>query len=121
MDITITCKSYEELVQFAGTLLKGSGSASAAPGSAPAVPAVPATPTAPMTPGVPVQNAAVPTSSASYTQEELAKAAITLMDSGRQAELQQLLQGFGVASLPELPAERYGEFATALRTMGAPI
>ena len=74
-----------------------------------------------MTPGVPVQNAAVPTSSASYTQEELAKAAITLMDSGRQAELQQLLQGFGVASLPELPAERYGEFATALRTMGAPI
>lgn len=120
MDITITCKSYEELVQFAGTLLKGSGSASAAPGSAPAVPAAsntPATPTAPM----PGQNAAVPTSSASYTQEELAKAAITLMDSGRQAELQQLLQGFGVASLPELPAERYGEFATALRTMGAPI
>ena len=78
--------------------------------AAPAAPAVPNTPVAP-----------VPTASASYTQDDLAKAAITLMDSGRQAELQQLLTGFGVASLPELPAARYGEFATALRTMGAPI
>lgn len=141
MEITITCKSYEELVQFAGSLLKGTGPASAMPGNTPAAPAVSNTPTAPMIPGVPVtpgtpgQGAAapaapavpntpvapVPTASASYTQDDLAKAAITLMDSGRQAELQQLLTGFGVASLPELPAARYGEFATALRAMGAPI
>lgn len=130
MEITITCKSYEELVQFAETLLGRSGAAgTAAPAqgrapAAPAVPNVPVTPNAPgapTAPGAPVQNAGVPTTAASYTQEDLAKAAITLMDSGRQAELQQLLTGFGVASLPELPAARYGEFATALRAMGAPI
>ena len=157
MDITITCKSYEELTQLAKTLIGGAGQARPEPpvqGGAPAAsmtpgvsvaptaqtapqilpaqntvpvasqtpPMVPALPTAPQTPPVaPTQNAAVPTSTASYTQDDLAKAAITLMDSGRQAELQQLLQGFGVAYLPELPAARYGEFATALRTMGAPI
>ena len=149
MDITITCKSYEELAQLAKTLLSGpeppaQGGMHAAPvtpdvpvsptapvtpaapmGQAatqmpPAAPAVPMAPAAPQTP--PAQNAAVPTSTAGYTRDDLAKAAVTLMDSGRQAELkQQLLQGFGVASLPELPAERYGEFATVLRTMGAPI
>lgn len=150
MDISITCKSYEELTQLAKTLLGGAGPArpeTPVPGGTPAVPmtpGVPVTPTAlmgqgapqmppvaptvPTAPAVPAasqtppaQNAAVPTSTAGYTRDDLAKAAITLMDSGRQAELQQLLQGFGVASLPELPAERYGEFATALRTMGAPI
>lgn len=155
MDITITCKSYEELAQLAKTLLGGAdparpeppvrGGMPAAP-AAPGVPVAPAAPMAPQTPPAqntvmpaapqtppavpvvpaasqtpPAQNAAVPTSTASYTQDDLSKAAITLMDSGRQAELQQLLRGFGVASLPELPPARYGEFATALRTMGAPI
>lgn len=134
MEITITCKSYEELTQFAETLLGRSGVArTTAPvqGGIPAIPVVPNVPGAPVAPAAPVvsqtppaspaQNAAVPTSTASYTQDDLAKAAITLMDSGRQAELQKLLQNFGVASLPELPAARYGEFATVLRTMGAPI
>lgn len=146
MDITITCKSYEELVQFAETLLRGSGPAASAPGNAlaataapmtpgvpvtpgapvvpftPGVPTAPAAPAAPqMPPSVPVQNAAVPTATASYTLVDIQKAAHVLMDSGRQAELQQLLTGFEVVSLPELPAARYGEFATALRTMGAPI
>lgn len=143
MEITITCKSYEELTQFAETLLGRSGVArTTAPvqGGIPAIPVVPNVPGAPVAPAVPTtpaapaapvvsqtppaspaQNAAVPTSTASYTQDDLAKAAITLMDSGRQAELQKLLQNFGVASLPELPAARYREFATVLRTMGAPI
>ncbi|MEI3338881.1 MAG: hypothetical protein V8R80_02115 [Eubacterium sp.] len=50
---------------------------------------------------VPPQNTAqaVPTSAVSYTMDDLAKAAITLMDSGRQTELQQLLGAFGVNSL----------------------
>ena len=63
----------------------------------------------------------VPTSTISYKMDDLAKAAMTLMDAGRQADLQQLLGTFGVASLPELPAEQYGNFATALRGMGAQI
>lgn len=65
----------------------------------------------------PVQ-AAVPVAGApSYTLDDLCKAAMPLMDAGRQSELIQLIQGFGVTSLPELPQGRYGDFATALRQM----
>lgn len=63
----------------------------------------------------------VPTTSHSYTAEDLQKAAITLVDKGMMAQLQGLLQQFGVTSLPDLPKERYGDFATALRGMGAQI
>lgn len=63
----------------------------------------------------------VPTTSHSYTAEDLQKAAITLVDKGMMAQLQGLLQQFSVISLPDLPKERYGDFATALRGMGAQI
>lgn len=63
----------------------------------------------------------VPTTSVSYTLDDLARAGMTLMDSGRQAELQQLLAQFGVEALPTLPKEKYGAFATALRGLGAQI
>lgn len=65
--------------------------------------------------------APVPTTAPSYTQNDLAVAAMTLMDKGMQAQLQELLSQFGVNSLPELPSERFGEFATALRGLGAQI
>lgn len=69
----------------------------------------------------PVQTA-VPTSTVAYTMDDLARAGMTLMDCGKQAELQKLLkEGFGVDALPQLPKERYGAFATALRGMGAQI
>ena len=63
----------------------------------------------------------IPTTAPSYTLDELAKAAMTLMDTGRQAELQGLLGAFGVEALPALPKEQYGAFATALRERGAQI
>lgn len=63
----------------------------------------------------------VPTTSHSYTAEDLQKAAITLVDKGMMTQLQGLLQQFGVNSLPDLPKDRYGDFATALRGMGAQI
>ena len=70
------------------------------------------------TPGQP----AVPTSTGAYTMDDLARAGMTLMDCGKQAELQKLLkEGFGVDALPQLPKEQYGAFATALRGMGAQI
>lgn len=69
---------------------------------------------------VPVQSA-VPTSTVSYTLDDLARAGMTLMDSGRQADLQGLLKTFGVEALPALPKEQYGAFATELRGMGAQI
>ncbi len=64
----------------------------------------------------------VPTATApAYTKDDLARAAQPILDAGRQADLQALLQSFGVASLPALPQEMYGAFATALRSMGAQI
>ena len=74
------------------------------------------------TPSVPVQApAAVPTSEPTYTRDDLSKAAMQLMDKGMQAQLMQLIQSFGVASLMELSPEHYGNFATGLRGMGAQI
>lgn len=82
--------------------------------TAPATPA--AVPTAPVTPAP-----AVPTSTHTYTPDELAKAAMPLMDAGKQQELIGLVHQFGVSSIPELRPEQYGAFATALRGMGAQI
>lgn len=63
----------------------------------------------------------VQTTAQEYVLDDIAKAAMTLMDKGMQGQLQELLNGYGVASLPELPKEQYGNFATALRGMGAQI
>lgn len=70
-------------------------------------------------PTAPVQ--AVPTSTHTYTPDELAKAAMQLMDSGRQNDLLALLQQFGTSSIPSLQPSQYGAFATALRGLGAQI
>ena len=82
-------------------------------------------PVQPVAPGIPPAPApvppAVPASAPSYTPDDLARAAMTLMDSGRQQELIGLLQNFGVSSLPDLRPDQYGAFATALRGMGAQI
>ncbi|WP_419093754.1 hypothetical protein [[Clostridium] scindens] len=70
----------------------------------------------------PAQEAApVPTAEHTYTAEELQVAAVALVDKGMMVQLQGLLRQFEVNSLPELPAEKYGAFATALRGMGAQI
>ena len=69
----------------------------------------------------PAQPAAVPTASKTYTSDELARAAMPLMDQGMQPLLQELLAKYGVEALPMLPPEHYGSFATALRGMGAQI
>lgn len=92
--------------------------APAAP-AAPPVPAAPAAPTAPVAPATPA--APVPTTQVSYKPDDLARAAMSLMDSGRQPDLIALLGQFGVVSIPDLRPEQYGAFATALRGMGAQI
>lgn len=77
---------------------------------------------------VPVQSAppvSVPTAPTAppctYTIEQIQTACAPLMDAGKQQELIGLLSQFGVQSLPQLPKEQYGAFATALRGMGAKI
>lgn len=87
----------------------------------PVTQSAPATPvqTAPVTQTVPVTS--VPTTERTYSLDELANAAMTLMDKGMQSQLQELLASYGVEALPALPREMYGNFATALRGMGANI
>lgn len=83
------------------------------------VPTTPAPVQAPTTTQTPAT--AVPTTTQTYTMEQLAVAATQLVDAGRREELVQLLQQFGVQALTALPKEQYGAFATALRQMGAKI
>lgn len=89
------------------------------------VPTVPQPVPAPAVPPQPPVQApvqqSVPTSAVTYTLDELARAAMSLMDSGKQPDLLQLLASFGVEALPALPPAQYGTFATALRGLGAQI
>lgn len=88
-----------------------------APTSAP--PAAPVTTyTAPT--AMPVNPAPVAAAPA-YVTDDLARAASQLLDAGKQQDLLGLLAQFGVQALTQLPKERYGEFATALRQMGAKL
>jgi hypothetical protein len=82
--------------------------------------AAPVQQSVPVTPP-PVQPAPVQTTAPSYTPDDLARAAMTLMDSGRQGDLINLLAQFGADTLTHLQPEQYGAFATALRGLGAPI
>jgi outer membrane biosynthesis protein TonB len=67
----------------------------------------------------PVQQA--PVTAPAYTIDQLAVAATQLTDAGKRAEVLAILSNFGVNSLMSLPKDRYGEFATAIRAMGARI
>lgn len=66
---------------------------------------------------------AVPTTAVpqEYTIEQLQVAAAGLSGMGRMPQVMGILQRFGIQAMTELPRERYGEFATALREAGAQI
>lgn len=94
------------------------------PEPAAVTPAPVQTATAPITPVsqgtapiAPVSPGAAPT----YTRDQLAKAATDHLMPQRMPELTSLLASFGVPSLMDLPENRFGEFATALRGLGAKI
>lgn len=85
------------------------------------VPTTPApvntTPTAPApVPTAPIPTTAVPVT---HTQDELAIAASQLVNMGKQQRLIEILNGFGVNSLVELPQEKYSAFAGCLKQEGA--
>lgn len=93
-------------------------SATIAPTPEPVKAAEPTAPGAPEPPAAPV----VPTAPAKkYTLDELLAATAPLMDAGKIAELQALMQKFGVPSMMDIPEEKYGELATALRELGAEL
>lgn len=68
----------------------------------------------------PIGTAAAPTVK-TYTMDEIAKAAGDFMTPETIPQLQALLASFGVAGLPELPADKLAAFAAELRKMGAKI
>lgn len=79
-------------------------------------------PTAPVVEDTPTEAATVPTAAPTYTLIELGNAAKAILDAGNVEKLKALLTNqFGVKALTELAPERYGEFATAIRAMGAKI
>ena len=68
------------------------------------------------------ENKTVPTTTMSYTLDELQRAAISLMDKGLSSkDLTSLLSKHGASSLPELSEDNFGAFALDLRQMGAEI
>lgn len=90
------------------------------PDSAPKAAKSPAVPVQP--PTVPVQPQTVPVAPAKeYTQAEILAACGPLMDAGKVPELTQIIQEFGVASMMEIPQEKYGELAVKLRALGAKL
>lgn len=151
MSITVEFRDFEEMVGFAAQLLgrtDGNPQSGAQPEKpeqsaiTPVIPSLPvgqpvaapaavtvqavqptAAPTAPAVQSAVAPGAApvVPTTTKEYTVDDLARAAIPLMDAGGQQVLVGLLSQFGVATLPQLPKEQYGAFATALRGLGAKI
>ena len=84
---------------------------------APPLPATPAPAPAPAAPPVPL--AAAP----QYSLDQIARAGADLVtrEPAKAAAAQQLLASFGVQTVTALPRERFGEFVTALRGLGANI
>lgn len=79
---------------------------------------VPNAATAPASPSAPTT---APTAVPSYTIEQFQTAIAPLLDAGKVGQIQQLVQSFGVATLMDIPKERYGEFANGLRNIGGVI
>ena len=135
--ITVTFDSFENMREFAEKFLGTEKDPVSLGGNVMPVQSAPVTPVAQPAPVTPVQTtpaaqtvpvtpvqpatSPVPTTERTYSLDELANAAMTLMDKGMQNQLQELLASYGVEALPALPREMYGNFATALRGMGANI
>ena len=130
--ITVEFKNFDDMVTFARNLVRdlaGKAGSAEQPQPVQQPPTPPAQPQPVQQPPTqpqpvqqpPMQPQPVQTSTPSYTADELSRAAITLMDAGRQNELIGLLQQFGVMSVPALRPDQFGAFATALRGLGAQI
>lgn len=83
---------------------------------------VPTTQTAQTAPATPTVSP-VPTATATptYSMEQLAVAATGLIDAGKMQDVQNTLAALGAQTLMDLPQEKYGEFASAIKAIGAVI
>nr|DAL69725.1 MAG TPA: hypothetical protein [Caudoviricetes sp.] len=65
--------------------------------------------------------ATVPTGEAAYSFEQIQLACAKVAQAGKRAELQGLINGFGLNSLLELKQEQYNDFVLKLRGIGGTI
>lgn len=65
--------------------------------------------------------ATVPTGKAAYSFEQIQLACAKVAQAGKRAELQGLINGFGLNSLLELKEEQYNDFVLKLRGIGGTI
>lgn len=86
----------------------------------PVTPVEPVAPTQPVTPVAPT-TPAVPVSEKTYTLEDIQRASAALVQGGKIAQLQALLQQFNAISLAHLSQDNFGAFALKLRELGADI
>lgn len=146
MEITVNVTGLDNLANAIFALAKAAGNckeetqmdaAKVAPAVQQAVAPTATTTTVPSTP--PVQNVQpvpttqgaptapavnpVPTATAmpTYTMEQLAVAATGLIDAGKMQDVQNTLASLGAQTLMDLPQEKYGEFASAIKAIGAVI
>lgn len=93
--------------------------------TAPTQPVTPVAPTTPTQPATPVesvvQTTQVPVSEKTYTLEDIQRASAALVQGGKIAQLQALLQQFNAISLAHLSQDNFGAFALKLRELGADI
>lgn len=122
-EIRITIEGLKELAEAVRAL---AGVKEGQPGATVSQQAQPGTPGQAFA-GVPVQQPQVPVAAPTtampqaYTLEQLQVAAAGLTGMGKTPQLMGILQQFGIRAMTELPKERYGVFATALREAGAQI
>ena len=145
MEITVNVTGLDNLANAIFALAKAAGNCKEETQAvAPTETAAPTTTTVPSTP--PVQNvqpvpatqtaqaapvaqntapagSPVPTATATptYTMEQLAVAATGLIDAGKMQDVQNTLAALGAQTLMDLPQEKYGEFASAIKAIGAVI
>ena len=130
-ELTEAVRALARPVGVQGAGMPGTPVAPPAPVQQPYAPAAQAGPAvAPVSQGyapVPVQQAptgnTVPVTATvqGYTLEQLQVAAAGLTGAGKMPQVMGVLQQFGIQAMTELPKERYGEFAAALRGAGAQI
>lgn len=65
--------------------------------------------------------ATVPTGEAAYSFEQIQLACAKVAQAGKRAELQGLINGFGLNSLLELKEDQYNDFVLKLRGIGGTI
>lgn len=141
VNINVIIASKEDVVLLEDVLTKlGKGSYAGVPQVVtpdivhPITPVEPTAPTQPVTPVEPVaqtqpatpvesvvQTAQVPVSEKTYTLEDIQRASAALVQGGKIAQLQALLQQFNAISLAHLSQDNFGAFALKLRELGADI